>query len=353
VIDVRAATAGDLPAVAELLMRVEPRAPDVESAERRLAEALLGNPWRDAALPSLVAADEAGKVRAFLGVIPRPMIIGTRAVRAAAGVRLVVDPTCRAFVGHRLLRRFLEGPQELSLVDGGGCATRMVWERLGGFTPVAYAVSWTRPIRPAALAARRLGGRLGAAIAAAAPITGLVDRCLARARATPFALPAAAPAGREVDDGELAACLGRLRGGRGLHARYDARTLGWLLAQAGARTGGVLRRIVVPGRRGEAGAYVLVTRAGEVAQVLAMAYHQLEGDTVLRDALLRARDAGCVAVSGRADLRLVIDLTDRGCLLHATRTHTLLHARDPELAKQVEAGSAWLDRLDGDWWLPV
>lgn len=350
---VRAATPADVRAVAELLTRVEPRAPDVEVAERRVADVFFDHPWRDEAVPSLLAVDEAGKLQGFLGVIPRPMVIGARLVSVATGVRLAVDPTCREFVGLRLLRRFLDGPQDVSVVDGAGCATRALWERLGGTAALPYSLAWTRPLRPAALALRRGGRRLGRLAALVGFAGTLVDAIAVRSRLAPFPRYAGS-GGQEVDDDRLARCLDGILGRRGLHARYDAASLAWVLARARERVGGVLHRIVVPGRgSAPVGAYVLAVRPGDTAEVLLMALRGDTGDRVLRDVLARASDAGCVAVAGQADLRLVTDLTDRRCLLHTARRELLVHARDPDVRRDVERGNAALGRLDGDWWVPV
>jgi hypothetical protein len=352
---VRAVTRDDLPAVAELLARASSEVPDVERLERQLALVLFHHPWPDAALPSLLAEDDTGKIQAFLGVIPRPMRLGDRAVHAATAVRLTIHPDCRDFVGTRLLRRFLGGSQELSLMDGGGCATRAVWERLGGFAGYAYGLSWTRPLRPASWTLARLGRWLGPAAVVARPVARIVDGALARASASPFRLPERGLERREVAGDEWLACMDRLSR-RALRASYDAVSLRWVLARAAERVGAPVARVAVYGK-GDAlrGFYLLAAPPGGVAHVMQMAAaaDTTAADEVIREIVCDAFMRGCVAVRGRVDPRFTLDLTDRGALLHATPAGMLVHARDAALMRQVERGQAWLGPLDGESWLPL
>src|SRR5437868_2732832 len=67
-------------------------------------------------LSSLGFEDERGRLIGCIGVTARRMKFGGRAVLAAIGHNFIVDPTERISVGAELARRFLSGPQDLSLV---------------------------------------------------------------------------------------------------------------------------------------------------------------------------------------------------------------------------------------------
>lgn len=56
-----------------------------------------------------------------------------------------------------------------------------------------------------------------------------------------------------------------------------------------------------------------------------------------------------MAITGRVDPGFLIDLSDRGALMHASGTHMLVHAKDESLVRHVERGDALLGRLDGEW----
>jgi len=344
---VRALTPGDVPAVAELLIRSGAGA-DAESLEARLRHAFVEHPWPHADIRSLIAEDAAGKLQAFLGVIPRPMTYAKRELRAAVATTLTIHPECREFVGMRLLKHLIAGPQDLSLMPSARCAVRSVWERLGGSAAVAYGVSWLRPLRPAAWAFGRVRSRLGPFAALGDPLARVADAALQRIAPGAFRLPRAANA-RDVSDDELVRWIDDVAGSR-LHARYDTAALSWVLARARERAGAPVSRIVVDGtQKGTRGWCVLATPPGGVAQVLQMAVRGDAGDDVARAAFRRAYEAGCVAITGRVDPAFLIDLSDRGALMHATGTHVLVHAKDQSLMRDVERGDALLGRLDGEW----
>jgi len=153
-------------------------------------------PWRDDALPSLVYEDGMGRVRGFLGVIPRRMRWRGTDVRVAVPTQFMVHPESRGVAGVQLMRQFLEGPQDLSLSDRGNEGARRLWERLGGRTSLLYSLFWTRPLRPTRYAiVRHAHGRLaGKAIAAARPLWDLLDAAVAILKEP--AIPARAPIGR-------------------------------------------------------------------------------------------------------------------------------------------------------------
>jgi hypothetical protein len=347
---VRPVRADDFGVLAELIVRSTGLSGDVERTERRLARALGGHPWRDDAMAPLLAEDATGKPQAFLAVVPRPMRIGGRAVRAAVAGPLVVHPECREFPGTRLLRELLKGPQDLSLMDVGGCATRAVWERLGGSAAVLYNLSWTRPLRPAAWTLGRIPARLRTAASALAPVARLIDALLPRVPGSPFGLPPSATM-REVDASELAAVMERVAG-RSLHGCHDGASLSWLLECAAERAGGPLGTFVVGAREAPSGYVVMSTPRNGTAHVVQMAAASgVAADGVVRAIVTRAAAAGCVPVTGRVDSRFLNDLTDRGAMLHASGFQTLVHARDVALARHVERGEAVLGRLDGAWWL--
>jgi hypothetical protein len=351
VIRVRPVRADDLPALAELIVRSTGFAGDVERVEGRLASVLHGHPWPDVAIRSLLAEDVTGKAQGFLVVLPRAMRIGGRAVRAAVAGPLIVHPECRHFPGTRLLRALLDGPQDLSLMDVGGCATRTVWERLGGSAAVLYNLSWTRPLRLSTWALGRLRGRLGAPARIMLPFARFADAVLSRMPASPVR-PAPSAELHEVRASELAVCIERVAA-RWLHASHDGTTLSWLLERAAARAGGPLRAFVVGSRDASAGYVVMSTPRAGIAHVVQMAAESADAaDGVVRAILAHAAAAGCVAVTGRVDSRFLNDLTDRGAMLHASGSQTLVHARDATLARHVERGEAVLGRLDGAWWLP-
>lgn len=107
------------------------------------------NPWSDEDLPSLVAEDGKGIIVGFLGSVPRLMSHRGKAIRVAFASNFVVDPDSRcSLVGAQLLRRFVAGPQELSMGDSGNDISREMFVSLGGTTVPLYSIHWSRILKP-------------------------------------------------------------------------------------------------------------------------------------------------------------------------------------------------------------
>ena len=107
------------------------------------------NPWLDEDLPSLVAEDGKGSIVGFFGTVPRLMSYKGKAIRVAFASNFVVDPDSRfLLVGAQLLRRFISGPQDLSMGDSGNDISREMFVSLGGTTVPLYSLHWSRILKP-------------------------------------------------------------------------------------------------------------------------------------------------------------------------------------------------------------
>ncbi len=61
-----------------------------EALQAYLKTAFLENPWYDEELPSLVYEESPGKIAGFLGVVPRPMVMHGKAIRAAVTTQFII-----------------------------------------------------------------------------------------------------------------------------------------------------------------------------------------------------------------------------------------------------------------------
>jgi len=353
---------GDIPAAADLHRRVfgpaHPAAPagsgsrDLEAA---LAQLFCGHPWQDPRLPSLVY-EEGGEIRACLGVMPRPIWVGSEPAVAAVSHNFMVDPRARrTLVGIELLKAFFAGPQDLSLAEGND-ASRRLWQALGGSVAALYSLRWTRPLRPLtyglSLAARHgLGALWGRCLT---PLCAGLDRAGRR-----FALPARDPdaAGIAVEPltvPQLLAGIERFGRRATLRPRYCQTTLAWLLAAAvEPRSGGELlcRRVLC---RGEpVGWYVYQLGPGRVAEVLQLGAAERWARAVLRELFVEAAGLGAIAVSGQLEPGLLAALSEERCLFHRGRggSWVLAHGRRPEVLQALHRGDAFFSRLEGEWWI--
>src|SRR6202030_3747054 len=123
----------DIPQVTELHRRVFRIAATPSAPLERAYQVYLSGFASDASqthrdLHSLVYEDTRGKVVGFLSVRSQPMWIRERRVLAAVSSQFVVDESHRStLAGLQLMKAFLSGPQELSVVDEANEDSRTLW----------------------------------------------------------------------------------------------------------------------------------------------------------------------------------------------------------------------------------
>lgn len=169
----------DLPQVAalyELVMRSGRPTPP-PGLDDYFARTLLDYPWVDPEIPSLVHTDEDGSIVGFQGSSVRRARFDGRPIRIACAGPLVAHPRARKRgVGAFLVGAYLQGPQDLTITDGGPEHMRQIWTLLGGQMAHLECIEWIRLMRPWRFAesylrerraVRRSGGRLVGALDAA------------------------------------------------------------------------------------------------------------------------------------------------------------------------------------------
>jgi len=220
-----------------------------EQYRRYFHEVFLNNPWYDKTLSSLVYEEGNGKIGGFLGVVPRPMWMKGRQVRAAVSSQFIVDPKSRfQLAGMQLLKAFLSGPQDLSLADEANDSSRAIWERLGGSTALLYSIHWTCTLRPAQYVRLRLGRRklLGPLALLSKPFCQAIDSVAARAPRNPSHCTGARCMREDTGVENLLKCSDALRHSQSLRPEYDRRSLEWLLARAAETNGdGTFQKVAV------------------------------------------------------------------------------------------------------------
>lgn len=311
-------------------------------------EMLLRNPWVDAEIPSWVA-EENERLVGFLGVVPRRMRFGDRAVRVAVGCQMMVDPDKRAsFIALELVRRFFAGPQDLAVADGANDASRALWEASGGIASALHSLHWVWLLRPAQGLLKLAGNRLRGLSLIASPLAAFADVCMAR-----LAPPKPHPGLRE---GELNAetLHEALRQAQSYTLRpdYDVASLQWLLAQAAAkRRHGELQSAIVRDRAGRTIGWFMYYLNGALSQVLQLGARRGCLGMLLEQLAQHARSRGARALEGRMEPQLAAALRGKHVLMQNRAIHTLLHVRDQSLLVPFLRGDAFFSRLDGEWWM--
>lgn len=301
-------------------------------------------------LASLVYQRE-GRILGFLGVMPRRMRFQGRPLLAAVCSQFVVDPAERGTAGLQMLKRCLEGGQDLSITDEAANCTRKIWEWCGGATALPYSTHWIRPLRPVQ-AALTIGDH--------APLARVLSP-LARAMDAIVTWPAgrfrpARPPGSRalLDDGALLDCLMDFAGRRSMAPAYDAQSVTWMLERARRRGDhGAVRAVAVRDEsQAVTGWFIYHARhggPGEVLQIGALAprHNRNVVDHLLDDAWQQ----GVTMLVGRLEPALAPELSENGCLLYRRGHWTLVHSKRPEVAHALQRGDAFFTRLEGEWCL--
>jgi hypothetical protein len=350
---IRAFEPGDLPAVADLYASVVRGEDRASEGLRQTFESLLLHGPQDPELPSLVA--ENGKLIGHLGVYPRTFSFEGAPIRAAVSAQLVTDPESRRFApGLQLTRRFLEGPQDLSIADGATYDVRRMWEALGGETYHLACIRWTRILSPFRFLGRTLGRRPGVAgrLATWLPLWAVLDvvgRRLPPSKALPpedYAEPVA------LTEESLVADLPGLMRHMRLRPQYDPPFARWLFRSLGAvRARGALHAWIVPGERGPRGCFVYYLGKDRIATVMQVLAPPASMDVVFDHLIEHARRQGAVAVQGRVEPACLPSVARHRSVLQYPDALVLVHARRAEITHAIQNGRGGFARLDGEYWM--
>jgi hypothetical protein len=318
-------------------------------------ETFFDHPWADAEIPSLVYAEEDGRITGFLGSSVRRLDFDGRPARLGVSGQLVADPDARGHApGAFLMSAYMNGPQDLTLTDTASELVRRIWEGVGGETFHLACVGWVRIFRPLQFASGYRGRRerLGAA-GVTRPVLAGVDaaaRTVLRGALRPQ--QSTGVEGRASSAKDLVDNLEAVTENMRLRPAYDEEFLEWLFAQLAAVSGrGELRsRIVSSGGRVR-GWYIYYLLPGGISQVLQVAGEERDVGDVLDDLFCDAYAGGTAGLQGRVEAHLLEPLSQRRAILHPSGYLALVHARNLDLLYAVQSGRALLTRLEGEWWM--
>ncbi|MGH8908575.1 MAG: GNAT family N-acetyltransferase [Egibacteraceae bacterium] len=313
---------------------------------------LLDHPWADPDIPSLVFEGEQGRIVGFVGSHVRRLCVDGRPVRAAYEGQLMSDPTVRdRGVGGLLLRRYLAGPQDVTITDSalaGEVGT--LWERLGGNESSLGSLTWVRFFRPFRFGGDHLLGREKPGWSRRVrPLSSALD-----ALATSRLLKPQEPSTRS----ELLTPLALLEHVASIAATapvrvdYDAAFLAWAfrVMEGPTRGGRLVRRLVREDSGRALGWYVAYLFPGGIGEVQQLAGRPKDIPAVLDHLLHDAWRGGVAVLRGRLEPHLFEAVCARRCLIRPS-SRFLVHSRDQRLLDVIMAGDGLLTRMDGDYWM--
>lgn len=330
------------------------KGPVAASLAAYLRELFLEHPWRDPELPSLVHVGEDGRVEGFIGVLPLRLMFEGRRVRAAiAGSLMVDEPEKKPLTGAKLMRKFILGPQDITITESANAVAQSLHAKLQGRLLPLTSMEWFKVFKPlgtgVALASRSIG-----AAKLLAPFARLGDGLLSRVK-TPW-LEEARPASagffksEDVDAGRFAAFALRSSTQFALRPDWDESMVNWLLTHAAKKEtyGPMICRLVYG--RGDAplGGYVVYLRPGGMAWVLQIFAEMGRADPVVDDLVSYARSRGALAVRGRSQPMLMEPLLKRGCVF-VHRSATIVHTND-EALMAAASGNSLINGLAAESW---
>lgn len=350
---VRPLSESDVPRLLDLYRRLEPGRSHLSS--QLLNRILFEQPWADESLPSLAYEDDQGEILGSLGVMPRRMKFRGDNIRAAVAHHFVIDPSRKGTrAGVELARQFLRGPQDLSLAEGSE-SSRRIWEFLGGSASLLHSLCWARPLRPAQFALCRLN-QSGLPSASSFPIAAIgqaMDAALQVLPRNTYRIRRPAVLSDELDTVTLLAFLSAFFNRHSLEPVYDLASLTWmieLLEQKRHR--GTLHKVAVRAPSGRPlGWYLYYLGSDGIADVIQLGGSPEWISEVVNHLFHHAWQRGAIAATGLMESRYCDVLARNHCTFHRPDKWMLIHAWDQQIVNRVNAGDAFLSRLEGEWWI--
>ena len=324
--------------------------PGPAADEGHLARILIDGPWTDPELPSLVAADEDGKVVGSITSEVRRMRHESREIRGVCCAHLIVAPESRGgATGALLLGALLKAGQDLTWSETASDDVVRIWQVYGGHADAARACDWMMVLRPGAwmravgsAAARRSLTR------EALPVGAFPFHAIARGRMKSRILdPGPGVSAQDADAEEIGAEMAAMTRGVKVSVAHDGPYLAALFAEIERMQGPLVARIVR--RSGRAiGWYAYRPHTSRPSQTLHVCASRGEIGAVFDDLVRNASERGAAALAGRLEPHLIGVLRQRLAVFGVAR-QPVIHAADPALRAQLGTPAALITRLDGEW----
>lgn len=315
-----------------------------------LAGTMLDHPWADEEIGPLVSVDRNGRILGFIGVQVRRLLFDGRPIRGAVATQLAVTEDAGA-AGALLIRRVLNGPQELTWSDGTTDGVLRIWRSFGGVHDYVRAGEFLLVLRPV----RWVRGAVSAVLHRSLsreelPVGGLPFHAAGpRIAARAFPELDAEVSGVDADTATVIEHIPDIAGKLRLRVDHDQAYLDHMFALVERFAEPVIRRLVTRGER-SIGWYAYRRGRRRASHLMHLMAAEGEAEAVLGELLAHARADGSAVVAGRAEPHLVEPLSRRFAVIGYTR-QPAVHAKDSELANVIGTDGSLLTRLDGEVFL--
>lgn len=345
--EIRPATHDDLPEVTKLL---EDRMPGWWGSPETLAGTMIDHPWADEEIGPLVSVDGGGKILGFIGVQVRRLLFDGRPIRGVVATQLAVTEDAGP-AGALLIRRVLNGPQELSWSDGTTEGVVKIWRSFGGAPDYVRACDFLLVLRPVRWARATVAAGMRRSLSREElPVLGLPFQAAGH-RIARRAYPEPDPevSGADVDTATVIERMSEMDSSLRVRVDHDREYLDHMFALVEKFAEPMVRRLVSRGDR-PIGWYAYRPGRRRASHVMHLLAAEGESEAVLGELLEHARANGSSVVAGRAEPHLMEPLSRRFAVLGYSR-QPVVHSKDPELAQALTTEASLLTRLDGEVFL--
>lgn len=317
-------------------------------------------PDYESELRSLVHVNDAGNVTGFIGAHALPMIHQGRHLLAAVSSSLMVEKGNHdPMAGARLMKAFVNGPQDLSFSETSNHTSTQMWTRLRAVPMPQYSLDWVRIIRPSSFVVGMASKRIGLA-GIFRPVASAVDSFYRKRLPAGQVQWASTPAGglslsgmrvSEIGWDSFTKLLEPLTAHFGIRPRWAEMPLDHMLQNAACKPdqGNLVLASVTAPNGAPVGAFAYYPQKGSIARVMQVLARPGQEGAVIDCLTDHAASCGVAALRGRSQPALMTAmLTRRIAFLPAT--NTIVHSRDPVLLEAMLGGQAFLNGLAGEEW---
>jgi hypothetical protein len=354
---IRSLQPDDLPQVVALYRAyfAEPNVGDADELHTAFEQIFLGQPLSDPSIPSLVFEGSDGEILGFIGSLVHRMRFEEAPIRLACSSSLVVAPRARQLgAGGLLLRKYLAGPQDLTITDTAGSATEHMWKRLGGSMYHLGSVTWLHLLHPlrAAVGVKLWQRGRHRWLPLARPLCRPPDAVYSRFTNTDGTSDVEKHTEEPLSPQLLIDHLHLRPQQFHLWPDFDAESLGMLFDQIDrSRSNGRLVKNFVRDARGKpVGWYIASLLPSGIYRIMGLAAAPGNEDLLFRHVLHKAKDLNASAVAGRLE-PWMLEVFPRRTMMFL-RVRFLVHSRSAALCDAVRSSKALLTGLESDIWIP-
>lgn len=317
----------------------------------RFLDLYFGSPLRDDGIQPLVYQEPDGRITGFIGALVQPARFRGQLLRCAVTAHFCVDSERRGLIGVKLLAKFLDGPQDISIADESNAASRRLWEAVGGDSLPLCSLEWTAPFRPVQFAlnfAKERASRVAKFATILRPFVSLFDRAIHASLNDPE--PEVRLISEPLDPVALYHCQVKFQDDRFLLPCHTEESLKWRLDRLAAmKRFGDLRAFLLRSENREiAGCYLYFLQPGGNARLVKLLARPSNAPAVWQHLFRQAYGGGATALTGQFGGDMNPSFAGRTCLVRHS-SWTLAHSKDPELRSVVRRGESCFSRLEGEW----